>query len=71
MNEVQLRISKLQKKGWTLASIADGVGVTVNAVEKWKSGDRFPANAKAIFIVLDQLSQRPGSPKKRRCTIAR
>ena len=44
MNEIQERLATLQDKGWTLAAIADEVGVTVNAVEKWKAGRRYPAN---------------------------
>lgn len=66
MNEVQTRISDLQSKGWTLAAIAEGVGVTTNAVEKWKSGDRYPANAKAIFALLSQLLSSESAPKKQR-----
>lgn len=42
MNTIQIKIVKLQEKGWTLAALADEVGVTVNAVEKWKAGDRSP-----------------------------
>lgn len=38
MNEAQTKIAELQEKGWTLAALADELGVTVNAVEKWKAG---------------------------------
>lgn len=31
-----------------------------------KAGDRYPRNAKAILIVLDQLLKRKRVPKKRR-----
>ena len=63
MNEVQAQIVQLQKKGWTLA---DELGVTVNAVEKWKAGDRQPANSKAILAMLEQIGKRKRIPKKRR-----
>ena len=66
MNEVQKRLSILQDKGWTLAAIADEVGVTVNAVEKWKAGQRHPANTRTVLAFLDALAGRKRIPKKRR-----
>lgn len=66
MRDVQTKITKLQKKGWTLAAIADEVGVTVNAVEKWKAGDRYPANSKAVISLLEKIGQKKRIPKKRR-----
>lgn len=68
MSEVQDRIAELQEKGWTLAALADELGVTVNAVEKWKAGDRNPSNAKAVFVLLDQVIKRKRIPKRRRHT---
>ena len=66
MNEIQIKIAELQQKGWTLAALADELGVTVNAVEKWKAGDRQPSNAKAVLTLLNQLDKRKRIPKKRR-----
>ena len=66
MNEIQTKIDELQKKKWTLASIADELEVTINAVEKWKAGDRQPRNAKAVIMLLDQLLIRKRVPKQRR-----
>jgi len=40
MDDVQTLLANLKAKGWTKASIADEIGVKVNAVEKWQSGDR-------------------------------
>lgn len=68
MNEVQTKIAELQQKGWTLAALADELGVTVNAVEKWKAGDRQPSNEKAVITLLDQIAKRKRIPKKRRYT---
>jgi transcriptional regulator with XRE-family HTH domain len=68
MNTVQEKIAELQEKGWTLAAIADELDVTVNAVEKWKAGDRQPSNAKAILMLLGQFIRRKRIPKKRRYT---
>ncbi len=67
MNDVQSRIIQLQEKGWTLAAMADELGVTTNAVEKWKAGDRQPANAKITLVMLDRLARRKLPPIKRRC----
>ncbi len=66
MNEVQSRLAELQKKGWTLAALADELDLTVNAVEKWKAGVHSPN--KATLILLDQLLKRRRIPKKRRYT---
>ncbi len=66
MNEVQTKIAELQQKGWTLAALADELGVTVNAVEKWKVGDRQPSNTKAVLTMIDQITKRKRIPKKRR-----
>ena len=66
MNEVQAKIAELQEKGWTLAALADELSVTVNAVEKWKAGDRQPNNKRAVLTLLDQIAKRKRIPKKRR-----
>ncbi len=50
----------------SLAALADELGVTVNAVEKWKAGDRNPSNLKAVLNLLDQLNKRKRIPKKKR-----
>lgn len=68
MNDVQIRIMELQEKGWTLVALAETLGVTPNAVEKWKAGDRYPANAKATLAMLGQLSKSKRLPKRRRRT---
>lgn len=66
MTEVQTRLIALQDKGWTLAAIADEMGVTKNAVEKWKAGQRNPANPKPTLQQLDRLLRIKRIPKKRR-----
>lgn len=68
MNTVQDMISKLENKGWTLAAIADEVGVSYNAAQKWKAGNRYPSNAKAVLQSLDVLGKRRRIPRKRRTT---
>ncbi len=66
MNDVQAKIAQLQEKGWTLAAIADEVGVAHNTVEKWKANDRYPRPDKPILDALGQLSKWKRIPKKRR-----
>jgi transcriptional regulator with XRE-family HTH domain len=71
MNEIQEVIVELQKNGWTLAAIADELEITVNAVEKWKAGDRQPRNSKAVIMLLYQLLERKQDPKKKRYVTSR
>lgn len=66
MNNVQTSMAELQKKGWTVAALADELGQALSTVEKWKSGERYPANAKAILNLLDKIGKHKRIPKKRR-----
>lgn len=66
MNEVQAKVAQLQEKGWTLAAIADELGVTPDTVELWKAGRRNATNAKGMLIILDELLKRKRIPKQRR-----
>jgi hypothetical protein len=66
MNDIQAKIAELEAKKWTLAALADEMGVTPNAVEKWKAGDRYPTNVKAVLILMDEISKTKQAPKQRR-----
>jgi len=66
MNDVQVKIALLEEKGWTLAAIADELGVAHNTVEKWKANDRYPRPDKPVLEKLAQLLKRKRIPKKRR-----
>ncbi len=66
MNDVQIAIDELQKKGWTVAALADEVAQALSTVEKWKSGERYPANAKAILTLLNKISKMKRIPKGKR-----
>lgn len=55
MNDIQSIIIALQEKGWTLVALARELGITTNAVEKWKAGDRLPANLKVVYTKLEEL----------------
>ncbi len=63
---VQVRLATLQSKGWTLAALSDELEQTVNTLEKWKAGQRNPANEKAVLAMLEQLEKRRRIPKGRR-----
>jgi len=67
MNEIQTKLADLKSVGWTYASIADEVGVTSDAVEKWKAGIRKPHSEKLVLIRLTQLIK-VNPPKQRRYT---
>ena len=66
VNDVQQKLADLEGRGWTLVAIADEVGASYNTIQKWKSGDRYPANAKPVLQSLDALYKRKRVPKKRR-----
>ncbi len=65
MADIQAKIAELEAKKWTLKALSEELGVTVNAVEKWKAGDRRPANLKAVLAMLEEIAKKP-APKQRR-----
>ena len=65
-NEIQSRIAQLVERGWTLASIADELGVKPDTVENWRAGRRNATNAKAILAMLDKVLKKKRIPKQRR-----
>ncbi len=65
-NPIQIILATLQEKGWTLAALADELDQKVNTLEKWKAGQRNPANEKSVLTMLEQLEKRKRIPKKRR-----
>jgi transcriptional regulator with XRE-family HTH domain len=65
-SEIQNRISQLIEKGWTLAAIADELGVTSDTVELWNAGKRNPTNAKGVLLMLNRVSNKKRIPKKKR-----
>lgn len=65
-NEIQTKIAQLVERGWTLAAIADELGVTPDTVELWKAGKRNPTNVKGIMLMLDKVLEKKRIPKKKR-----
>lgn len=68
MNDVQLAIAALQRKKWTIAALADKLGQANSTVEKWKSGERYPANAKSVLESLQRIAKIKRIPKGKRYT---
>jgi transcriptional regulator with XRE-family HTH domain len=66
MNDIQEKIAFLKKNGWTVTALSERIGQARVTVDKWKSGERYPANPKAILILLGQVSKEKRIPKKRR-----
>ena len=66
MAEIQELLAQLQAKGWTIAAIADELGMVRHSVAGWKSGKHEPANSRVVAATLAQLSSRRRVPPKRR-----
>ena len=64
--EVQQKLLALQKRGWTIPAIAQAIGMSTSAVEKWKAGDRNPRGQKMVTAALDALLRKKRVPKRRR-----
>ncbi len=68
MNEIQDLIKALRIKGWTLAAIADELGVPYTTAYRWVAGIHAPAHPHLVVSMLEQLIQRKRIPKKKRYT---
>ena len=66
INEVQSKIAQLVESGWTLAAIADELGVKSATVENWRAGHRNATNAKSVLAMLDKVLEKKRIPKKKR-----
>ena len=64
MNELQSRIAALESCGWTLVAIGRAIGVTPDAVGKWKRNERYPKPDKPILDALDMLKKKKPPKKK-------
>lgn len=68
MNDIQKKLEQLQEKGWTISALADEIGQARVTLDKWKTGERYPANPKAILAMLDQIIKIKRIPKQKRYT---
>lgn len=65
--DVQHRIRELKAQGWTIAAIADGLGLHWNTVANWERGRFQPESPKMVMMALQVLAQQE-PPKKKRYT---
>ena len=66
MNDVQEKLLELKDRGWTMAAIADELGVSHMAVFRWQKGMRKAENSRSVLHMLDTLMKRKRIPKRRR-----
>ena len=65
MNDVQKLIQQLQGEGWTLAAIADEVGMSWRTLKRWESGETYPDTSRPVVLALDILMKRKPPPRRR------
>lgn len=66
MNDIQEKIDLLKNNGWSITALSERIGQARVTIDKWKSGERYPANPKAILALLDQIAKEKRIPKQRR-----
>jgi IS30 family transposase len=66
MEQIQIAIQNLESKGWTVAAIADAMGVRWQTIYRWKRGANSPASEAAVVLLLSTLEGRKEVPKRRR-----
>ena len=66
MNSIQQKLVDLQGLGWTLASIADELGVHWFTAKRWRDGKQYPNTPKLVLTALDTLLLRKRIPKRKR-----
>ena len=66
VNDIQEKITQLQNNRWTVTALAERLGQARVTVDKWKSGEHYPANAKAVLVMLEQMTKEKRVPKQRR-----
>ncbi len=66
IDDVQSKLLELKDRGWTMAAIADELGVSHMAVFRWQKGMRNAENSRSVLHMLDTLMKRKRIPKQRR-----
>ncbi len=66
MKDIQEKIAQLEAKGWSITALSERIGQARVTVDKWKSGERNPANHIAIIALLDQVAKEKHIPKLKR-----
>ncbi len=60
------KMTQLQDRAWTLASIADEMDVHWYTAQRWRTGAQYPYTPKPVLMAFDGLLKRKRIPKKRR-----
>ena len=68
MLEVERLVKELVVKGWTLAAIADELGMSAQTVMRWEQGAHDPTNTRPVIMSLSTLMRRKRIPKRKRYT---
>ena len=63
---MQKMLLDLKEKGWTMAAVADELGVSNMTVFTWQKGTRNAENARSVLFKLDSLLARKRIPKRKR-----
>ena len=66
MYDVQAKLLELKDRGWTMAAIADELGVSHMAVFRWQKGMRKAENSRSVLYMLGTLVKRKRIPKQKR-----
>ncbi|MQF48991.1 hypothetical protein FIM08_03740 [SAR202 cluster bacterium AC-647-N09_OGT_505m] len=66
MNEIHDTLLALKEKGWTMAAIADELGVSNMTVFTWRNETRNAENGRSVLFKLDSLLARKRIPKHKR-----
>ena len=69
--DVKEVIARLQAKGWSIAALADTMGLSRYALDKWKSGERNPSHQVLVLAALKKLETRKRIPKRKRYAYGR
>ena len=64
MTEVQELIEQLRRRGWTIAAIARGLGMTAVTVHRWRRGINVPDRSVLVTRALRQFLDQP-VPRRR------
>jgi transcriptional regulator with XRE-family HTH domain len=59
MTEVQEIIGELRARGWSVAAIGRGIGITDESIRRWWSGKHQPENRQPVLLALRQLLDQP------------
>ena len=66
MNELREKLLELKHRGWTMAAVADGLGVSHMTVFRWQNGLRNAQNSRSVMYMLESLLNRKRIPKLKR-----